>query len=111
MKLSEFKEIILRKFGEKGWEEFKSSSEYLTYNATEKKVLEKIKNDNNNIIYINNPTEEIQLEVMKRSNPFYYIQLINIPTKKVLQEAINRVDTIHDYKYILKHIENDLNEE
>ena len=53
----------------------------------------------------------MQLEVMKRSNPFYYIQLINIPTKKVLQEAINRADTIHDYKYILKHIENDLNEE
>ena len=113
MKLSEFKEIILRKFGEKGWEEFKNSSEYLTYNATEKKVLEKIKNDNNNIRYINNPTEEMQLEVMKRSNPypFYYIQLINIPTKKVLQEVINRADTIHDYKYILKHIENDLNEE
>nr|DAU92540.1 MAG TPA: hypothetical protein [Caudoviricetes sp.] len=110
MKLSEFKEIILRKFGEKGWEEFKNSSEYLTYNATEKKVLEKIKNDNENIRFINNPTEEMQLEVMKRSNPFYYIQLINIPTKKVLQEAINRADTIHDYKYILKHIENDLNE-
>ena len=111
MKLSEFKEIILRKFGEKGWEELKNSSEYLTYNATEKKVLEKIKNDNENIRFINNPTEEMQLEVMKRSNPFYYIQLINIPTKKVLQEAINRADTIHDYKYILKHIENDLNEE
>ena len=110
MKLSEFKEIVLRKFGEKGWEEFKNSSEYLTYNATEKKVLEKIKNDNENIRFINNPTEEMQLEVMKRSNPFYYIQLINIPTKKVLQEAINRADTIHDYKYILKHIENDLNE-
>ena len=113
MKISELKKIILRKFGEKGWEEFKNSSEYLTYNATEKKVLEKIKNDNNNIRYINNPTEEMQLEVMKRSNPypFYYIQLINIPTKKVLQEVINRADTIHDYKYILKHIENDLNEE
>ncbi len=111
MKLSEFKEIILRKFGEKGWEEFKNSTEYLTYNATEKKVLEKIKNNNENIRYINNPTEEMQLEVMKRSNPFYYIQLINIPSKKVLQEAINRADTVHDYKYILKHIENDLNEE
>lgn len=111
MKLSEFKEIILRKFGEKGWEEFKNSSEYLTYNASEKKVLEKIKNDNENIRFINNPTEEMQLEVMKRSNPFYYIELINIPTKKVLQEAINRVDTVHDYKYILKHIENDLKEE
>lgn len=110
MKLSEFKEIILRKFGEKGWEEFKNSTEYLTYNATEKKVLEKIKNNNENIRYINNPTEEMQLEVMKRSNPFYYIQLINKPTKKVLQEAINRADTIHDYKYVLKHIENDLKE-
>lgn len=110
MKLSEFKEIILRKFGEKGWEELKNSSEYLTYNATEKKVLEKIKNNNEDIRYINNPTEEMQLEVMKRSNPFYYIQLINIPTKKVLQEVINRADTIHDYKYILKHIENDLKE-
>ena len=111
MKLSELKGIILRTFGEKGWEEFKEHSEYLTYNATEKKVLEKIKYDNNKIRYINNPTEKMQLEVMKRSNPFYYIQLINIPTKKVLQEAINRADTIHDYKYILKHIENDLNEE
>lgn len=112
MKLSEFKEIILRQFGVKGWEEFKNSSEYLIYNATEKKVLEKIKNDNENIRFINNPTEEMQLEVMKRSNPFYYIELINIPTKKkVLQEAINRADTVHDYKYILKHIENDLNEE
>ena len=110
MKLSEFKEIILRKFGEKGWEEFKKSTEYLTYIATEKKVLEKIKNNNDDIRYINNPTEEMQLEVIKRSNPFYYIQLINKPTKKVLQEAINRADTIHDYKYILKHIENDLNE-
>ena len=111
MKLSELKKIILRKFGEKGWEEFKNSSEYLTYNATEKKVLEKIKYDNNKIRYINNPTEEMQLEVIKRKHPYYYIQLINKPTKKVLQEAINRADTIHDYKYILKHIENDLNEE
>lgn len=110
MKLSEFKEIILKKFGEKGWEEFKNSTEYLTYNATEKKVLEKIKNNNENIRYINNPTEEMQLEVMKRSNPFYFIQLINKPTEKVLQEAINRADTIEDYKYILKHIENDLKE-
>ena len=110
MKLSEFKEIILRKFGEKGWEEFKKSTEYLTYNAPEKEVLEKIKNKNDDIRYINNPTEEMQLEVMKRSNPFYYIQLINKPTEKVLQEAINRADTIEDYKYILKHIENDLKE-
>ena len=110
MKLSEFKEIILRNFGEKGWEEFKNSTEYLTYIATEKKVLEKIKNNNDDIRYINNPTEEMQLEVMKRSNPFYFIQLINKPTEKVLQEAINRADTIEDYKYILKHIENDLDE-
>ena len=110
MKLSEFKEIILRKFGEKGWEEFKKSTEYLTYNAPEKEVLEKIKNKNDDIRYINNPTEEMQLEVMKRSNPFYYIQLINKPTKKVLQEAINRADIIDDYKYVLKHIENDLKE-
>lgn len=111
MKLSELKKIILRKFGEKGWEKFKESYEYLTYNATEKKVLEKIKYDNNNIRYINSPTEEMQLEVIKRNYPYYYIQLINSPTERVLQEVINKIDDIHDYTKILKHIENDLNEE
>lgn len=110
MKISKLKEIILRKFGEKGWEEFKESYEYLIYNATEKKVLEKIKYDNNNIRYLNKPTEEMQLEAIK-GDLYYYIQLIANPTEKVLQEVINKVDAIHDYTKILKHIENDLNEE
>lgn len=110
MKLSELKGIILRKFGEKGWEEFKESYEYLIYNATEKKVLEKIKYDNNNIRYLNNPTEEMQLEAIK-GDLYYYIQLIANPTKKVLQEVVNNAENIYDYTKILKHIENDLNEE
>ena len=110
MKISKLKEIILRKFGEKGWEEFKESYEYLIYNATEKKVLEKIKYDNNNIRYLNNPTEEMQLEAIK-GDLYYYIQLIANPTEKVLQEVVNNVENIYDYTKILKHIENDLNEE
>lgn len=110
MKISELKEIILRKFGEKGWEEFKESYEYLIYNATEKKVLEKIKYDNNNIRYLNNPTEEMQLEAIK-GDLYYYIQLIANPTEKVLQEVVNKAETIYDYTKILKHIENDLKEE
>ena len=93
MKLSELKGIILRTFGEKGWEEFKEHSEYLTYNATEKKVLEKM-----------------QLEVIK-GDPYYYIQFISRPTEKVLKELINMANTIYDYEHILKYIENDLNEE
>lgn len=110
MKISELKEIILRKFGEKGWEEFKESYEYLIYNATEKKVLEKIKYDNNNIRYLNNPTEEMQLEAIK-GDLYYYIQLIANPTEKVLQEVVNKAETIYDYTKILKHMENNLNEE
>lgn len=110
MKISELKEIILRKFGEKGWEGFKESYEYLIYNATEKKVLEKIKYDNNNIRYLNNPTEEMQLEAIK-GDLYYYIQLIANPTENVLQEVVNKAETIYDYTKILKHIENDLNEE
>jgi hypothetical protein len=110
MKISKLKEIILRKFGEKGWEEFKESYEYLIYNATEKKVLEKIKCGNNNIRYINNPTEEMQLEAIK-GDLYYYIQLIANPTEKVLQEVVNKAETIYDYTKILKHIKNDLNEE
>lgn len=110
MKLSELKGIILRTFGEKGWEEFKEHSEYLTYNATEKKALEKIKYDNNKIRYINNPTEKMQLEVIK-GDPYYYIQFISRPTEKVLKELINMANTIYDYEHILKYIENDLNEE
>lgn len=110
MKISELKEIILRKFGEKGWEEFKESYEYLIYNATEKKVLEKIKYDNNNIRYLNNPTEEMQLEAIK-GDLYYYIQLIANPTEKVLQEVVNKAETIYDYTKILKHIKNNLNEE
>lgn len=110
MKLSELKGIILRKFGETGWEKFKESYEYLTYNATEKKVLEKIKYDNNNIRYLNNPTEEMQLEAIK-GDPYYYIQLIANPAERVLQEVVNKVKNIYDYTLILKYIKNDLNEE
>ena len=110
MKLSEFKKKIIKLKGQKDWEYFKETNGYKMYMA-DKEEQKRLLDKNENIRFINNPTEEMQLEVMKRSNPFYYIQLINIPTKKVLQEAINRADTIHDYKYILKHIENDLNEE
>lgn len=109
MKLSKAKEIILKQFGERGWKRLKESYDYQVYMAPEEEQLRVVQSEASRIENINNPTEDMQLEAVEE-NP-YLIKYINNPTDKVIRTAIESLDNIGDVADLLKHIENDLNEE
>lgn len=109
MKLSEAKEIILKQFGEIGWKKLKESYNYKVYTVPEEEQLEYIKGSPSYIEYINKPSEEIQLEAIEE-NP-YLIKYISNPSDKTIRKAIESLENIGDVIDLLRHIENDLNEE
>lgn len=133
MKLSEFKKNVIEIHGIEAWEEMEESYIYKLYTAPEEEQLQAVKEDGYDIEYMNNPSEEIQLEAVRQNgysiqcinNPSEEVQLeaikedgltiryVKNPTEKMLQEAIKGFDMNNTYKlkYMLKFLENDLNEE
>lgn len=110
MKLSEFKEYIINKYGEKEWENYKSTFGYSIYSSTEEEQEEKVQENGEYIKYINNPSEDIQLEAVKR-NPLSIINIKN-PTDKVILEVLKSDIHIRTLiQDILRHIEDDINKE
>ena len=71
-----------------------------------------VRKDGITIKYINNPSEEVQLEAVKENG--YAIEQIHNPSDKVLQEAIKQIekeeDSIGIYKILFRYLENDLKE-
>ena len=108
MKLSEFKKKVIELRGKEVWEDIKESPEYEVYIASEKEQIEAIKLEEGDILYINNPTKEMQLKAEKYfgSN----IEYIENPTDEVITEAIKTIDHEPDFRFILRHIENDSEE-
>ena len=133
MKLSEFKNKVIEKFGEGYWKKFTNSEAYKTYIASKEKQLELIKNKPFAIDYIKNPSEDLQLEAVKQNgyaieyikNPTEKVQLeavreiitsiryIKNPTDKVIEEVVKKIINNEEgiYLFILKYIENDLRED
>lgn len=133
MKLSEFKNKVIEKFGEGYWKKFTNSEAYKTYIASKEKQLELIKNKPFAIDYIKNPSEDLQLEAVKQNgyaieyikNPTEKVQLeavreiitsiryIKNPTDKVIEEVVKKIINNEEgiYLFILKYIENDLKED
>jgi hypothetical protein len=111
MKLSEFKEKVIKEYGEEEWKKIENSYVYEAYSATEEEQIEAVKQDGYVIQCINNPSEEMQLIAVKNNGN--NITEINNPTDKVIQEAIKKIDINNTYnlKYMLRHIENDLKQE
>ena len=87
MKLSDYKNYIINKYGETGWEDYKSTYAYTIYSLTEEEQKRKLQNDGNNIQYINNPSEELQLIAVKENG--CAIKYIDNPSEKVQLEAIS----------------------
>ena len=58
MKLSEFKENIIKQFGEKGWKQLEKTEEYLVYSSNEKQQNLSVQLSGTQIKYIDNPSEE-----------------------------------------------------
>lgn len=98
MKLSEFKNKVIEKFGEGYWKEFTNSEAYKTYIASKEKQLELIKNKPFAIDYIKNPSEDLQLEAVKQNG--YAIEYINNPSERVQIEAIKQ------YPFNIEYIHN-----
>ena len=133
MKLSEFKNKVIEKFGEGYWKKFTNSEAYKTYIASKEKQLELIKKKPFAIDYIKNPSEDLQLEAVKQNgyaieyikNPTEKVQLeavreiitsiryIKNPTDKVIEEVVKKIINNEEgiYLFILKYIENDLRED
>lgn len=131
MKLSEYKNYIINKYGKKAWEDYKSTYAYSIYLLTEEEQKRKLQKDGNNIRFIYNPSEEMQLIAVKEnSNAIQYIdspseelQLLAVkddptiiidiknPTEKVIQEAIKGIDFYFYGMHLLRYLENDLKEE
>lgn len=128
MKLSEFKNFIINKFGKEKWEKYKGAYGYKIYSATEEEQLKIVQKEGTDIQYISNPTEKIQLEAVKKNgyairfikNPSEKVQLlavkqdgyalhyINNPSEKVMQQAIKGINYLYDGECLLRHLENDL---
>ena len=108
MKLSELKEIIIKKYGKKGLQRLENLEEYKMYVALEEKQLEEIKEYPFSIQYMNNPSEELQLESIKKG-PWNFAFIKN-PTDKVIVEVLKSNTHIRTLiKDILRHIEDDIN--
>lgn len=109
MKVSEFKEIIIRNYGSKEWENMKNSYEYKIYSSNEEEQLTIIKQNPYAIKFISNPTEEMQLEAIKQDD----INILNInnPTYKVIEQTMKNMNDDNrfvKFVYLLRYIENDL---
>lgn len=133
MKLSEYKEMVIEIYSKEAWEEIEESYIYKKYTAPEEEQLQVVKEDGYDIEYINNPSEKIKLEAVKENglaiecinNPSEEVQLeaikedvrairyIKNPTEKVLQESIKGfgMGNTYNLKYMLKFLENDLQED
>lgn len=109
MKLSEFKKEIIKEYGERGWRDLKNTNAYRINRLTKEKQLDKVKEDPFIIEFIHNPTEEIQLEAIKAR--CFMIDKISNPSRKVIIKALGEAEDIEEASIILKHIENDLEEE
>ena len=111
MKLSEFKNKVIEKFGEGYWKKFTNSEAYKTYIASKEKQLELIKNKPFAIDYITNPSEDLQLEAGREI--ITSIRDIKNPTDKVIEEVVKKIINNEEgiYLFILKYIENDLKED
>ena len=113
MKLSEFKQMVIELRGKKDWEKVENSNTYKIYKASEKEQLDAIREKNSDISdigSINNPSEELQLEAVKKEP--WNIMFIKNPTDKVIAEVLNSDIHIRTLiKDILRNIEDDINKE
>lgn len=110
MKLSEYKEYIINKFGEKLWGNYESSYAYSIYLSNEEEQKKELQKDGTLIRFINNPSEEVQLESIKKGP--WNVMFIKNPTDKVIAEVLKSSIHIRTLiKDILRHIEDDLKEE
>jgi hypothetical protein cdifQCD-7_19572 len=107
MKLSEYKEKIISKYGNELWEEIERSYAYLVYKAPEEEQLEMVKRNPYAIKFINNSTEEMQIEAIKCYDEA--LQYINNPTDNLIEEAIKEYSDKNSYKfkYLLRFMEKD----
>ena len=92
MKLSEYKEKIIAKYGRKVWEKIEESYVYKLYTATEEEQLKEVQKNGLAIKFINNPSEEMKLEALKKDG--YAIQYINNPTEEMKLEAIKQNEDV-----------------
>ena len=111
MKLSEFKQMVIELRGKKDWEKVENSNTYKIYKASEKEQLDMIReerSDMSEIGSINNPSEEVQLESIKKGP--WNVMFIKNPTDKVIVEVLKSNTHIRTLiKDILRHIEDDIN--
>ncbi len=92
MKLSEFKEKIIAKYGREVWEKIEESYVYKIYTAPEEEQLKVVQKNGYDIQFINNPTEKIKMEALKKDG--YAIQYINKPTEEMKLEAIKQNEDV-----------------
>lgn len=105
MKLSEFKEYVIRNCSEDLWEIIEESYDYKVYLSNKEEQLEMLKQYPYSIIYINNPTEEMQLIAVKYD--IKLIKYINNPTEKVLSKIMEDNNSITYFADLLRYIEKD----
>lgn len=86
MKLSEFKEKVIKLKGQEVWDYIVGTEAYKIYTAPEEEQLKAVQQDEYNIIYIDNPSEEMKLEALKNSGNI--IQYINNPTEEMQLKAV-----------------------
>lgn len=111
MKLSEVKNKVIEKYGEKEWkEEIENTYTYKVYTASEEEQLKLVRNTPFIIRNINNPSEKVQLEAVKQN--VYALQYMNNPTEKVLKYVFKYIlkNDLYEMIHILRHVENDLKE-
>ena len=88
MKLSEYKEKIIAKYGRKMWEQIEKSYVYKLYTATEEEQLKEVQENGLAIQYIDNPSEEMKLYAIKKNG--VAIKYIKNPTEEMKLEAIKQ---------------------
>lgn len=107
MKLSEYKNYIINKYGETGWKDYKSTYAYYIYSLTEEGQKRKLQEYGEVIRLIKNPSEELQLLALSISH--YSLLYMHNLSERVMKEAVNGDN--FDRACALKYIENDLKEE
>lgn len=98
MKISEFKDYIINKYGKKEWKKYENTYGYLIYSATEEEQRKKLQINGKDIQYINNPSEELQFIAVREEG--YALEYIDNPSEMIQIEAIK------ENPYAIQYISN-----
>ena len=106
MKLSKFKEIIIRNYGSEEWERVENTDGFNIYNSSKKEQINEIEKDGGRLLYVGKPTDElIEMAIESMKNAYELVCLLCLiedDQDKTVKLSELRNMTLEEIKDLLK---------